>query len=83
MSERSKKLKPFLSGGGKDDNRLTELVILNTNQITFELLRTLKNSYYITTVCDKLTVDCNLKKSITITNFNQEMNFSYKKSANQ
>ena len=53
---------------------------MNTHQITFELLRTLKNSYYITCSCNKLSVDCNLKRSIVISNYMQETDLTYKRS---
>ena len=48
--EYSKKLKPFLNGHvnkAEENSRKSELIVLNMNQLTFELLRTLKNSYYL------------------------------------
>ena len=47
VCEYSKKLKPFLSRHNPGKERESELIILNTNQLTFELLRTLKDSYYL------------------------------------
>jgi len=78
MIDPSKKLAPFLQGGD-GGNRQLEHVVLNTNQITFELLRTLKNSYYINCQSAKLAVDCNMKQTIVVTNFVQEMDFCFKR----
>jgi len=47
--------------------------------LTFELLRTLKNSYYLSCQTDKLSLDCNYQRSITIENFFLELDFSYKR----
>jgi hypothetical protein len=82
MSEYCKKLRPFLNGHSTkpdESNRQSELIVLNTNQFTFELLRTLKNSYYLSCQSDKLSIDCNMKRSITIEKFFQETDFSYKR----
>lgn len=47
--------------------------------MTFELLRTLKNSYYLTCQSAKLAVDCNSRTSIVAANFVQEMDFCFKR----
>lgn len=84
-SEDAKKLRPFLSGGSgsaKSDEasgRQSELIVLNTNQLTFELMRTIKSSYYLSCSTDRLSIDCNFKRSITIENFQCETDFSYKR----
>jgi hypothetical protein len=44
VCEHSKHLKPFLSGHGQHE---AELIVVNTSQLSFELLRTLKDSYYL------------------------------------
>lgn len=86
ISEYCKKLRPFLNGhllngGAKLDEsgRQSELIVLNTNQLTFELLRTLKNSYYLFCQTDRISIDCNLKRSITVEKFFMETDFSYKR----
>ena len=81
ISEYSKNLRPFLSGGGSkvEESRQSELLVLNTNQLTFELLRTLKNSYYLSCHSDKITIDCNLRRALTLEAFAIETDFSYKR----
>lgn len=84
ISQLTKKLQPFINGGvggakAEDNSKLSEQLVVNSNQLTFELLRTLKNSYYLSCQTDKLSLDCNYQRSITIENFFLELDFSYKR----
>ncbi|CDW78547.1 UNKNOWN [Stylonychia lemnae] len=79
IQEPSNQLRPFLQGGGLDQNRSQELIIMNTTRLSFQLLKTLKNSYLINSVCGKIAVECNLRQSILIQNFILDMSFSFKK----
>lgn len=54
-------------------------MVISSNHFVFELLRTIKNSYYLSSNTEKLAVDCNMKRSITIEKFFQETDFSYKR----
>jgi hypothetical protein len=59
MCEDSKKLRGFLAGAGRSDS--AALIVFTTSQLTFELLRLMKSSYYLSCSSDRLAVACNLK----------------------
>jgi hypothetical protein len=68
VTDPNKKLTPFLLEKN-EDVRPIEMFSMNTATFTFELLRTLKNSYYLTIQSEKVTLDCNQKRSVTVENF--------------
>ena len=64
MCEDSKHLRGILVGGLDTPRQPSELIVLTTTQLTFELLRLVKSSYYLSCSADRLAVTCNLKASV-------------------
>ena len=74
MCEDSKHLRGFLAG------QPSELIVLTTTQLTFELLRLMKSSYYLSCSADRLAVACNLKApAVQVDGFQLETDFSYRR----
>lgn len=78
MSDPDQKLSPFLQDKGCEP-RQTEIIYINFSSVAFELLKNLRNSYYITIQSDQISIECNMKKNLIIDNFFMELDFTYKK----
>jgi hypothetical protein len=70
MCEDSKNLRGFLAVGVADPTKQqSELIVLTTSELTFELMRLMKSCYYISCSSDRLAIACNLKPSIFVDSF--------------
>ena len=80
ICEDSKHLRGFLAGGLDTPRQPSELIVLTTTQLTFELLRLMKSSYYLSCSADRLAVACNLKApAVQVDGFQLETDFSYRR----
>ena len=78
MCEDNKKLRGFLAGGLDTPRQHCELILLTMTQLTFELLRHMKSSYYLSCSADRLALACNLKPAaVQVDGFQLETDFSY------
>lgn len=77
VSDDSKQVKPFLSSNGSNSVEAEIFYGRLCNRTTFEMARTLKDSYYLNFQCEKFEIDINGAPAVRATNFVQEIDLTF------
>jgi len=81
MTDSSRKLKPFLNPDPKA-MRGVEVMKWDFASLGIELLKTLKDSYYVNLVSQRMKVGVNGEEGFTIEQFQDETDFAFKREIN-